>query len=59
MFQAGGILFARLAFQHGAGPVEGAYVRLASGTVALLAVGVGFGMTGAWAASLSRRGTLC
>jgi drug/metabolite transporter (DMT)-like permease len=58
VFQAAGVLLSRLAIQEGAPPVEGACLRLVSGSLGLVVGGLALGHAGSWAKSLSARGVL-
>jgi drug/metabolite transporter (DMT)-like permease len=58
VFQAGGVLLARMGFQEGADPLGGAYVRLAAGWAGLVVLGTTVGLLGGWVSSLRSRGTL-
>ena len=56
VFQAAGFLLARRAFELGAAPIPGAFVRLAVGTIGLLAIGAATRSLGDWWRALSAPG---
>lgn len=56
VFQASGFLLARRAFELGAPPIPGAFVRLVVGTVGLVVVGGVTGRLSAWRTALLVRG---
>lgn len=58
VFQAAGVLLARAAFAAGAGPVDGAMVRLAVGAAVLALAGAATGRLSGWARELGRPATL-
>jgi drug/metabolite transporter (DMT)-like permease len=58
VFQAAGVLLTRLAIEEGAAPFEGAAVRLTSGTVGLLAMGLVAGRLSTWRTTLTSPGIL-
>ena len=58
VLQTVGVLMARHAITLGAGPVEGAHVRLVAGSVGLLVAGAVLGQARGWFRSLSTPGTM-